>query len=31
MIDTTLDGKSNILLAAPGLGYSWGGVLICFV
>jgi len=31
MIDNTLDGKSNILLAAPGLGYSWGGVLICII
>lgn len=30
MNDGTLDGKSNVLLAAPGLGYSWGGAIIEF-
>jgi len=30
MKDGTLEGKSNVLLAAPGLGYSWGGVIINF-
>ena len=28
MLDGTLDKHSNILLAAPGLGYSWAGALI---
>lgn len=26
--DGSLNGKSNLLLAAPGLGYSWGGVIL---
>jgi len=28
--DGTLVGKSNVLLAAPGLGYSWGGTILKF-
>lgn len=28
--DGTLKGKSNVLIAAPGLGYSWGGNVLKF-
>ena len=28
--DGTLVGKSKVLLAAPGLGYSWGGAVLEF-
>jgi 3-oxoacyl-[acyl-carrier-protein] synthase-3 len=28
--DNTLSKRSNVLLAAPGLGYSWGGVVLIF-
>jgi len=28
--DKTIVGKLNVLLAAPGLGYSWGGTIIKF-
>jgi 3-oxoacyl-[acyl-carrier-protein] synthase III len=28
--DGSLSGKSKVLLAAPGLGYSWGGVILEF-
>lgn len=28
--DGTLNGKANILIAAPGLGYSWAGAVIEF-
>jgi 3-oxoacyl-[acyl-carrier-protein] synthase-3 len=28
--DETLNGNLNVLLAAPGLGYSWGGAVIQF-
>ena len=27
LIDKTINGRSKVLLAAPGLGYSWGGVI----
>lgn len=30
MNDGTLDNKSQVLLAAPGLGYSWGGAILEF-
>lgn len=30
MNDKTLDGNSNVLLAAPGLGYSWAGSVLKF-
>jgi len=30
MKDGTLNGKSRVLLAAPGLGYSWGGTILEF-
>ena len=30
MNDFTIYGKSNVLLAAPGLGYSWGGAILEF-
>ena len=28
--DGTLSVKSKVLLAAPGLGYSWGGAVLDF-
>jgi len=28
--DGKLEGNSNVLLAAPGLGYSWGGAILEF-
>jgi len=28
--DGSMEGKSNVLIAAPGLGYSWGGALLKF-
>ena len=28
--DGSINGKSNVLLAAPGLGYSWGGTILEF-
>lgn len=29
--DGTLNDKTNVLLAAPGLGYSWGGTILEFL